>query len=132
MRAIRGVRTCYWDKEPNVYNCSVVAIKLVQSMKFNKKIRGKPSKPSIPWHIKEYLKERSENDQYLIAGKILEALIFILFYGDKYFHLKPLSVNLQKGLLERNGHAHDGSFLGSFVPKKTKNVIHDDSASFPL
>ena len=52
-------------------------------------------------------------------------MIFFLSNGDHYIHLKPLDKYLQSHLKNRNGFAHDGGFLDSFVP----NPNHKSSSS---
>ena len=57
----------------------------------------------------------TSNDQYMIAGKLMKALVFFLSNGDHFTHLEPLSTNLQRHLEGRNGHAHYGKCLASLV-----------------
>ena len=60
----------------------------------------------------------------------MEALVFFLSNGDQYTHLKPLGKYLQSHLEGRNGHAHDGGFLNSFVPKQVQTSSSSNSSAF--
>ena len=115
VKAIEGVPESYWERGApvtQVYKCSTVAVKLLQAMRGNT-LSGR--RPSVDSHISRFFRKQSRNDQFLIAGKILEATVFILSRGNSYDHLNPLKLKLQIHLDARNGHAHDGSFLQSFV-----------------
>ena len=100
-----------------------LAVKLLQALKAQHNV-------SLPKNGFYVTIPKSSSLQFIIAGKILEGLVFFLSNGDNYDHLKPLNRFLRSHLDTRNGHAHDGAFLASFVPNVQMKSSSSDSFEF--